>query len=939
MKKFVCMLVITLFLASSVSAFTLRYSSDSDLKSFEDEKKVYDTTKKVEPDKTLTDETSKEKPCDTCAETESDDSIVNPFDDSCDNCDYVGGYPVMSALPPKSQAVLDLMATTNTEPTNTGGDLPGSFSWTNFGGDWTTPAKDQANCGSCWAFGALGAMEAALNIASGDPTTDIDLSEQYVLSCLPAAGSCSGGWMSEALLYIQSDSPGSSGNGINGCPKETCMPYQAVDSIPCSSKCSDWDYFTDPIAEDNILFQIDQIGVTSINPNSPSDWELLKSWVYDYGPIVIDIYASSGWSSFFWSNHDPTDVYEGTESSTTNHANLLCGWVDDPNVHNGGYWILKNSWGTGFGYNGFNNVAYGCLRIGDRDVAWVTTPNNWPNAQPPQPSIPIKFVYCDWSYSPGYPHLGEEISFTDQSNGPVVMWEWDFNGDGIIDSYKKNPKHTYYQEGTYKVNLTVTASSGLNSKLEKNVVVKEIWPPIAVSNPSYYGGDENVVHLDGRYSYDVDGSIVAYEWDFDGDGVIDSTASHDEYPYPDRDGEYTATLTVTDDDGATNTVEIEVKIDKSTPPETVALIGAINPDPTVWFDTQNVRVDLVATDWSGLNKLYWKLDDDSWSFVYCYNQREYTKEEITVSGHGIHTIQYYAIDKYGNIEQTKTSQIKIDTLPPNVDVDITNQQGNAYVPPAEVTITATDADSGIDIVKYKLDSIEYTYNGPFTITDGGSHVLEVLAKDIAGNDYTEQMSLVMEYPPNKPAISGPSSGEAGTSYDFDFTATDPFNDDVSYFIDWGDGETTGWTNFVSSGYTITRSHTWDNQGSFNVKAKAKDPNGAESDWGTMSVTMPAPLPDEDPLPQPDDDGTYYTLTVIVQTGDDTGSVSISPYSSDNTYPSGTPVTLTPNPASGFAFDHWSGDVPYSDVEDNPLTIIVDEDKTIYAYFGLNFPMP
>jgi len=197
----------------------------------------------------------------------------------------------------------------------------------------------------------------------------------------------------------------------------------------------------------------------------------------------------------------------------------------------------------------------------------------------------------------------------------------------------------------------------------------------------------------------------------------------------------------------------------------------------------------------------------------------------------------------------------------------------------------------------------------------------------------------MEYPPNEPAISGPSSGEAGTSYDFDFTATDPFNDDVSYFIDWGDGETTGWTNFVSSGYTITRSHTWDNQGSFNVKAKAKDPNGAESDWGTMSVTMPAPLPDEDPLPQPDDDGTYYTLTVIVQTGDDTGSVSISPYSSDNTYPSGTPVTLTPNPASGFAFDHWSGDVPYSDVEDNPLTIIVDEDKTIYAYFGLNFPMP
>lgn len=751
-------------------------------------------------------------------------------------CDFVNGYAIMSYLPPKSQEALDMMII-DPQPTVAGEDLPSSFSWKNFGGDWTTSAKDQQSCGSCWAFGALGAMEAAINIASGEPGKDVDLSEQYVLACLSEAGSCSGGWMSEALMYILSTDSGNAGNGINGCPRESCMPYQAVDYIPCSDKCSDWDYYTTPPADDNILFQIKSMGVTSINPTDPSGWDVLKSWVYTYGPIVLDIYASSGWSSFGNSNHDPNAVYYGTESSTTNHAQVLCGWVDTPgNPNYQGYWILKNSWGTDFGYGGFTNVAYGCLRVGDRDVSWVTT-KEWPHAQPPDTQTPVKYVYADWDYESKYPRLGDDVEFIDSSKGPVVMWEWDFNDDGIVDSTSKRPKQQFHEEGEHKVTLTVTASSGLDSTLSKLVGVKEIWPPTAVSKPDYYGGNDNVVHFEGRYSYDGDGSIKGYAWDFDGDGVTDSTESHFEYTFPDQNGEHLVTLTVTDNEGATDTAEIKVKIDKTVPPETVALVGGINQDENMWFK-DNVRVDLAATDWSGLSKLHYKIDNDDWDDVYCFNEREFVLENLVIRGHGIHTVQFYSVDKYGNTESTHSANVKIDMQQPSVDISISNQQGNVYLPPATVTIIASDDDSGVSIVKYWLDGILNDYASPFTVSQGGTHVLEVLVEDIAGNQYYEQISFMIEHPPNAPDIQGPNSGTSGTEYTFDFTATDPFGEDISYYIEWGDGQTTGWTQYFASGTKFTDTHVWTSDGAYTVRAKAKDTNGAESEWETQPISMP-----------------------------------------------------------------------------------------------------
>ena len=92
-------------------------------------------------------------------------------------------------------------------------------------------------------------------------------------------------------------------------------------------------------------------------------------------------------------------------------------------------------------------------------------------------------------------------------------------------------------------------------------------------------------------------------------------------------------------------------------------------------------------------------------------------------------------------------------------------------------------------------------------------------------------------PPGAPDIDGPNGGSAGTSYDYDFTAVDPDGNDVKYFIDWGDDETEE-TSFAGSATPVTISHTWAEEGTYTITAKAEDVKGLQGPETTKTVTMP-----------------------------------------------------------------------------------------------------
>ncbi|UCF49177.1 MAG: hypothetical protein JSU91_05355 [Thermoplasmatales archaeon] len=99
-------------------------------------------------------------------------------------------------------------------------------------------------------------------------------------------------------------------------------------------------------------------------------------------------------------------------------------------------------------------------------------------------------------------------------------------------------------------------------------------------------------------------------------------------------------------------------------------------------------------------------------------------------------------------------------------------------------------------------------------------------------------SFTTNFKPEGPDISGPTNGLVGTAYTYTFNSVDLDDDDVFYYIKWGDGHVEIWDGPHHSGEDFEISHTYLNQGTFTIEAKAKDINGAESNFTTLEVNIP-----------------------------------------------------------------------------------------------------
>ena len=98
---------------------------------------------------------------------------------------------------------------------------------------------------------------------------------------------------------------------------------------------------------------------------------------------------------------------------------------------------------------------------------------------------------------------------------------------------------------------------------------------------------------------------------------------------------------------------------------------------------------------------------------------------------------------------------------------------------------------------------------------------------------------MINHPPELPLITGPANGKAGVSYEYTIQSIDPDSDNISYYIEWGDGTITDWTIFQASGPPgYSANHTWDVENSYTIRAKVKDTSGTESNWVTLDISMP-----------------------------------------------------------------------------------------------------
>jgi hypothetical protein len=247
------------------------------------------------------------------------DCDFNNLDEGIESRQYYRGLlPGGDPLPPKEEFP---------------GFAPTSFDWRSEGDkDWTTPIKDQGQCGSCYAFGSYAVMEACIKIKSNKPSINIDLSEQYMVSCgrdWNGGYGCDGATKSETYGFIQD----------YGAIPESCFPYSsgAGNVPPCSDKCSGWD---------KSRYEIYNWGSVSSDRNS------IKNALIQYGPLgtTFDTYQNfDGYSG---------GIYTPAGDKTGRHLVAIVGYND-----NDDYWICKNSWGTGWGESGWFRIAYGVCGI------------------------------------------------------------------------------------------------------------------------------------------------------------------------------------------------------------------------------------------------------------------------------------------------------------------------------------------------------------------------------------------------------------------------------------------------------------------------------------------------------------------------------------------------------------------------------------------------
>ncbi len=214
------------------------------------------------------------------------------------------------------------------------GTFPGAFDWRTSAG--LPSIRNQGNCGSCWAFATVGALECAIKLKDGVTT---DLSEQWLVSANAEGWGCNGGWF--AHDYHLRGSSAHDPYGDNGAVPEAAFPYVAADvapngPYPHSYWLDNWAY----IGGEASVPTVDQI----------------KSAIVNYGPVAVGVYVNSAFQAY------GGGVFNVNDDKTINHAVVLVGWDDSQGTS--GVWLLRNSWGTGWGEGGYMRIEYGCCQVG-----------------------------------------------------------------------------------------------------------------------------------------------------------------------------------------------------------------------------------------------------------------------------------------------------------------------------------------------------------------------------------------------------------------------------------------------------------------------------------------------------------------------------------------------------------------------------------------------
>jgi PKD repeat protein len=192
-----------------------------------------------------------------------------------------------------------------------------------------------------------------------------------------------------------------------------------------------------------------------------------------------------------------------------------------------------------------------------------------------------------FSFSPSSPKTSEDVEFQDtstDSDGTIASWHWDFD-DGST-STNRNPTHSFEDDGSHSVTLTVTDNDGLQDSVTKTVSVKNRKPVAGFTCTPLDPTTKDTMEFTDSSS-DEDGNVEKWNWDF-GDGYT-SQLQNPTHKF-EEEGQYTVGLTITDDDGDKDTMNLKIEVAKAQE----GLFGGDGASDYLWIFVLIVIVVVVA---------------------------------------------------------------------------------------------------------------------------------------------------------------------------------------------------------------------------------------------------------------------------------------------------------------------------------------------------------
>lgn len=207
-----------------------------------------------------------------------------------------------------------------TVPPKRVGQDPDYFNWVDEGA--FTAVKDQGQCGSCWTFSVIGCLEGLYYI---EKNQNLRFSEQMIVDCDDEEEGCNGGWMDEALFWINK----------YGIMLEDDYPYEGIDD-QCRSDPSKMitDFAWTPFRYDG------------------DDEEIIKGFLLD-APLSVGLNADP--LQYYVGGIIDADQYE-CDPTIINHGVVLVGYGTEDGQD---YWIVRNSWSADWGEDGYFRMARG----------------------------------------------------------------------------------------------------------------------------------------------------------------------------------------------------------------------------------------------------------------------------------------------------------------------------------------------------------------------------------------------------------------------------------------------------------------------------------------------------------------------------------------------------------------------------------------------------